>query len=254
MQIDLLWSEFKNIVAYKEKVRFVDRGEFYLIYYSDNGGTFQTSVLKDSGSDQSDFESNYKNQANKKSDEQKDTDGATLQRIKVTSTGWHYQLHGIEFTTSKLNSIQSKKADGTDWNFTTIKFYKLDNGSEVEITGDNLNQTFLDSNCIKTVVDWEPTFDIDIIGGFLRQSDTPAEDIELWIVGAPDISTVYGGSKEFVSNLNLKLLSSGIDVDGKTPKFVPYNSVYHSGKFRLILRHSTGYQHKLHMIFEIFKA
>jgi hypothetical protein len=184
----------------------------------------------------------------------KDSDGTPLSRTKITATGWHYQLHGVEFETSVLNSIQSKKTDGTNWNFTSIKFYELVNSVETEITGGNLNQTYLDSNCIKTVIDWEPNFDIDIIGGMLKQKTPPSESVDLWIIGAPDIAVEYGGSKVFVSSMDLEFMSEGLSIDGKTPKYVPYNSTYHSGKFRIILRHSAGFKHKLHMIFEIFKA
>ena len=184
----------------------------------------------------------------------RDSDGSPLQRIKVTTTGWHYQLHGVEFTTSKLNSIVSKKHDATNWGFTVMKFYKLVNDVETEITGDDLNQTFLDANCIKTIIDWEPTFDIDIVGGMLRQISAPSESVDLWIIAAPDIPAQYGGSKLFVSNLDLRFMGEGLNVDGKAPKFVAYDATYHSGKFRIILRHPAGFQHPLHMVFEIFKA
>jgi hypothetical protein len=184
----------------------------------------------------------------------RDSDGSPLQRTKVTTTGWHYQLHGIEFETSKLNSLESKKADGSDWNFAILKFYELVNGVETQITGENLTQEYLDTHCIKTVVDWEPTFDVDIIGGMLRQAAPPTESVDLWVVGAPDISAAYGGSKEFVTNLDLELMGEGVQIDGKAPKYVPYNATYHTGKFRLILRHPAGFKHELHMVFEIFKA
>lgn len=182
-----------------------------------------------------------------------DSDGSPLQRIKVTTTGWHYQIHGVEFTTSKIDSIVSKKADNSDWNLATAKFYKLLEGAEVEITGEDLNQTFLDENCIKTVIDWEPNFDVDIIGGLLYQASPPAENVHLWVVAAPDISEQYGGSKLFITSLNLKFTDNGISIDGKTPKFIAYDSTYHSGKFRIILRHPAGFQHSLNMAFEIFK-
>ena len=60
MIVDLLWEEFKQIVTDKGLVRFNDRDSFYLIQFSN----FITSVLKDSGSDHSDFEENYKPYAN----------------------------------------------------------------------------------------------------------------------------------------------------------------------------------------------
>jgi hypothetical protein len=186
----------------------------------------------------------------------RDSDGSPLQRTKITTTGWHYQLHGVEFETSKLDSIQSKKVDNSEYGFTTVKFYKLVNGAEVQIIGDDLNQTYLDSNCVKTVIDWEATHDLEIIGGLLRQQAVPTEDIRLWVVGVPDVSEAYGGSKPFAVNINLMYigLEDGVRVDGRAPKYLAYNATYHTTKLRLILRHSAGFNHKLHMIFELFKA
>lgn len=185
----------------------------------------------------------------------RDSDGSPLQRVKVTTTGWHYQLHGIEFETSKLNSLYSKKADNTDYGFSTMKFYKDVSGSEVEITGDDLNQTFLDTNCIKTIVDWEPTHDVEMLGGCLKQKTIPAQDVKLWVVGVPDISEQYGGSKPFVVNVNLVFigLEDGVSVDGRAPKYLTYNATYHTSKIRMIFRHPAGFNHKLHMILELFK-
>ena len=186
----------------------------------------------------------------------KDSDGAPLQRSKITTTGWHYQLHGMEFETSKLNSVVSKKVDNTNYGFSVCKFYKLDGEQEVEITGEDLNQVFLDLNCIKTVIDWEPTHDLEIIGGMLKQQTPPASDLTLWVVGVPDVLEAYGGSKPFCVNVNLKYMGieEGVRVDGRAPKYLTYSTVYHTTKLRLMFRHAAGLKHKMHMIFELFKA
>ena len=60
------WSDFKSLITDKAKLRFIDRGTDYKLDYCDQGGNFECYLLKDSGSDQSDFESNYKSYANKK--------------------------------------------------------------------------------------------------------------------------------------------------------------------------------------------
>lgn len=186
----------------------------------------------------------------------RDSDGSLLQRIKVTTSGWHFQLHGIEFETSKLSSIHSKKVDNTDYGFTTAKFYEDVEGVETLITGEDLTQEYLDANCIKTVIDWEATHDLEIIGGTVKQKSIPSEDLRVWVVGVPDVPAEYGGSKPFVINANLSFigLEEGIKVDGRAPKFMTYSATYHTNKLSLIFRHSAGFKHKLHMIFELFKA
>ena len=186
----------------------------------------------------------------------RDSDGSPLSRTKITTTGWHYQLHGLEFETSVKDSNYAKKADGTNFGFTVMKFYKDVSGTETEITGDDLNQTFLDANCVKTIIDWEPTHDVEIVGGFLKQSSIPSTDVRMWVVGVPDVPEAYGGSKLFASNINLKYvgLEDGVKVDGRAPKYLTYSATNHTNKIRLILRHGAGVKHKLSMIFEIFKA
>lgn len=185
----------------------------------------------------------------------KDADGAPIQRVKMTSSGWHYQLHGIEFETSRLNGIQSKKVDNSNYGFATEKFYELINNVETEITGENLNQGYLDTNCIKTIIDWEPNHDIEMLGGALKQLGVPTEDVRVWVVGVPDVPENYGGSKPFVVNMNLKYLTGeGIRVDGRSAKYLTYNANNHTSKIRLIFRHPAGHKHKLLMVFELFKA
>ena len=186
----------------------------------------------------------------------KDSDGSPMQRVKITTTGWHYQLHGIEFETAKLNSIYSKKVDNSDYGFGVIKFYKDVSGTETQITGDDLNQDYLDVHCIKTIIEWEPTHDVEIIGGMMKQQAAPTEDVRLWVVGVPDVPANYGGSKPFVVNTNLRFIGTeeGIKVDGRAPKFLSYSATYHTTKMQMIFRHSAGFKHKLHMVFELFKA
>ena len=180
---------------------------------------------------------------------QKDTDGATLARAKITQTGWGYQLHSVEVETSTLNSIYSKKADGNNFGYSTLKFYDENN---LELT----TQESIDSSCVKTVMDWEPDHSYEIIGGVLKQIQTPLSDIRIWIVGVPDVPANYGGSKEFVTGgLNLRYLNDqdGVNADGRAPKKLD-PSVAHTNKMRLIVRHNAGVKHKMMMLFEIFKA
>jgi hypothetical protein len=172
----------------------------------------------------------------------------------VTQTGWHYRLHGIELETSVLSSVYEKKADGTDFSFSALKFFKLVSNVETEITGDDLNQTFLDANCVKTQLDWEPAHDYELVGGMLHQSTVPSSGVRLWIVGVPDVPAAYGGSKEFVTGVNLKFFSDqGVSLDGRAPKFLAYSATNHTNKMRFIFRHDAGFKHKIHINMEIYK-
>lgn len=196
------------------------------------------SVLSDyaqsqNDSDKLDFETNYKNLGNQ-SLGQIDTDGAQIVRTKAAKKGWTYYAAGIEFQTSTLGSLYSKLIDGTDRPGISIKFY---NASDVEITS-----SLLISTCVKTVVDFEPPYDYEVIGGTLRHMPVINTDVRLWIQAAPDIPAQYGGSKAMCSNINLKYLASGdqLHIDGRVSKFLTYNATTHTNKLRFIFKHAAG--------------
>jgi hypothetical protein len=182
----------------------------------------------------------------------KDSDGVAYAKTKITTTGWAYQLHCMEFETAQAGSLYSKKADGSDFGFLTLKLFKDVNSSMVECT----DQADADANCVMTQIDWEPTHDFEIVGGAFKQLSIPSDDVRLWVVAVPDVPAQYGGSKLFASSVNLKFmgLEEGVKVDGRAPKFMPYSATYHSNKIRIILKHSAGFKHRAMMIIEIFKA
>lgn len=180
-----------------------------------------------------------------------DTDGAPLQRTKMTKTGWHYQCHAIEFISSKLASVHNADRTDTDLGFTSIKFY---NSSDVELTAGT--QTELDNNCVKTVITLEQEYDFEIIGGNIYQGSQPSVDVRLWVTAAPDLTVAQGGSVPFCQGgANLKHMGAGLvfDIDGKTPKMMAYNATYHTNKFEITLHHPTGHQHAMMMIMKLYR-
>ncbi len=182
----------------------------------------------------------------------KDIDGATIVRLKAAKKGWSFWAVPVEITTSTLSgTIYCKKADGTDIPWVNCKIY---NASNEEITTAGLANINLLS-CVKTVIDFEPTFDYEIIGGALRTHSNPGQDVRLWIVGAPDIPAIYGGSKEFASGVNLKFLApdSTFDIDGRVTKYLIYNPTTHQGKMRIILKHPAGLQLNMQIIIHIYR-
>lgn len=244
------WLQVKTFAVNRGlSIQYVDyNGNYFLSVYDGEFGV-ETILSKEipSNPDLVDFETNFKPSGNKKLDT-RDSDGSILNRVKITTTGWSYQLHGLEFQTSQLNSIESKKDDGTDFGFTIIKCYDINN---VQL----ITQLDCDTKSVKTVIDWEPTHDYEILGGIFRQQTIPIGNLRLWVIGAPDVPISYGGNKQFVTNVNLKFigLDGGLVVDGKAPKYLTYSSIYHSSKIRIILKHDAGLKHNINMNFEVFK-
>lgn len=181
-------------------------------------------------------------------DQPVDTDNRIMIRPTASKAGWVFSLIPIEFTTSKLDSLYSKKADNTNRTGITYKIY---DNTDTEIT-DALDENL----AVKTIIDFEPTFDYEIIGGQIQQKTIPGSDVRLWVIAVPDISEAYGGSKEMVGGVNLKYIdpTDKVQADGRVSKYMQYNTTYHTNKLRLMVRHSAGVQHDLLLVLEMFRA
>lgn len=253
MRIKLDWTTFKAQVTQGGlPYRYISQDNIYFIYAVDGQFEYETSIAQEdpANSDQTDFEANFKTSAFP-TFSQFDTDGAGIVRLKAAKKGWSFWAVPVEITTSTLGTLYCKTSDGSDIPWINCKIY---NGSSVEITTPGI----LDANlatCVKTVVDFEPTFDFEIIGGALRINSNPAQDIRLWIVGAPDIPAQFGGSKEFASGINLKFLApdSSFEIDGRVTKFLAYNDVTHQGKMRIILKHPAGATVNMQLVIHLYR-
>lgn len=250
MEVKCDWESLKEFVLARSlSIQYVDYdGNYYL---SAHDGNFSVSMVlsKEDSDNLTDFETNFKASGNSKIIPT-DTDGSVLNRAKTTKTGWHYQPHCIEFQTSDLGSNYNKDSDGNDLGFTTLKLY---NSSNEEIT----SQATADLTCVKTVIDWMPNHDYEIIGGKYFHASLPAQDLRLWVIGIPDIPSQYGGSVPFSQGgINLRYVGTGngLDTDGRSSKFLPYHAVNKTNKLRVILKHSAGFKHKGMFIWEIYKA
>jgi hypothetical protein len=246
-------------------LQYDDDGTLYTIWTYDNNEVLICQIYKDAvpesaltaysqetnDADKSDFETNFKPLGNTPLD-QIDTDGAHIFRIKAAKRGWSYWAIPVEFTTSTLlGSLHCKTSDNTDIPWVNCKIY---NGSDQEITTAGLLNANLNT-CVKTVLDFEPTFNYEIIGGSLRVNSNPAQDVRVWIVGAPDIPAIYGGSKEFASGINVKFLAADnvLQVDGRVTKALIYNATDHRGKMRIIIKHPAGLQVNFMLILELYR-
>lgn len=181
----------------------------------------------------------------------RDIDGAIIVRTKAAKKGWSFWAVPIEITTSTLDTKYCKTSDGNDIPWVNCKIY---DNSDQEITTPGLLNANL-ATCVKTVIDFEPTFDYEIIGGALRINSNPSQDIRLWIIGAPDIPAQYGGSKEFASGINLKFMApdSTFEIDGRVTKYLTYNAITHQGKMRLILKHPAGIEVNMQVVIHIYR-
>lgn len=189
---------------------------------------------------------------------QKDLDGADIVRVKAARKGWTFSAIPIEFTTSRLQSsnlsssddLYSKDSNGVSRSFISLKLY---DASDVEITSPGPAGVNY-ATAVKTVIDFEPPYDYEVIGGELRTLSTISSDLRLWLVAAPDIPAPLG-SKEMGGGINLRYLSPGNvwSVDGRVAKYATYDPVNHTNKIRLIIKYPAGEVENLQIVIQLYK-
>lgn len=250
----LEWTDFKAFVAAKlVSMQYLEDAKFYYIYAVD--GAIQVSCQLDKNpsdnTDLNDFVNNYKPTANTNLN-QLDTDGAMIVRNKAAKKGWTFCSLPFEFETARLSdTLYSKDASDNSRSFITLKAY---NSSDVEVTTPGvLGANY--ATITKTVIDFEPPYDFEIIGGDLRTLTTITDDMRLWIIAAPDIPAGSGGSKEMGGGINIKYLAPGnvFSVDGRVSKYAVYNATYHTNKIRLILKYPPGANENLMVVIQLYK-
>lgn len=261
-QRNFRWTEWKAQYAVKGlPFQYYDAGDSYSVWSYDGPEALFTQVFKSSppesaltdysaeqaALDLADFETNFKSLGNKPN-EQIDIDGAQLVRVKAAKKGWSFWAMPLEFRTSTLGgSLYFKDQNGTSFSWASCKVYDESNAeitTEGGLTG-----------CVKTVLDIEPPFDFEVIGGSVRTHEDVTQDARLWIVMAPDIPVAYGGSKEFASGVNLRFVqpTESLIVDGRVTKAITYNATDHRGKMRMLIKHPAGYAVSVMIIVEVYK-
>lgn len=243
----LAWSDFKAFIdarAIPVHEKPLDDNNLLLEAY--DGPVARSCKLRSDTADYTEYVADYQANSNPTLT---DGDGYMLQRPKMAPKGWTFQARAIEFETAKLGSIYNKKHDGSNWNDATLKFYD-DEDNELTTQGDIL------ASGVKTVLDWEPLYDYEVVGGFLSRITTISQDVRCHIIAIPDLTEGQGGSKLMVSGINLQYIDDGdrLTVDGRTSKRLNYNATYHTNKLRIQLDHPAGSQNKLMVVFEHYKA
>jgi len=255
MKVD--WDILKTFIDSKGlSPQFIELPGKYIIKTFD--GPFELDCLIQKtdpvivGSEQEDFEDNYKADGNKKM-QVSDPDFRQEVRPVAAKKGWAYLAHEMELETSKLNSVYSKNWEETDRADYSLKFY---DSSNVEITSGV--QADLDSNCVKTVLTLSPDYDYELIGGTIRQMASPLVDVRMWVIGGA-VELGAAGTKEFVSGVNFCYFSATehVETDGRTSKYMKKTTTgvpYNTNQLQFIMRHPAGTNHKLMIVMEYFRA
>jgi len=177
----------------------------------------------------------------------KGSEDELLTRPKYAHSGWHMHKRFMDFTTATKDSLVNIKWDGSDFGDATLRFFNTD--LTIEYTGD---QNELNANCVVTAVDWEISHDFEALGGKLLLKIVTPQPMRVFTVIAPDIPEVMGGCVPFASNINTEFCKE-CTLDGRTPKYVAYDTIYHSGKFRYVFRHNLEDNYRVMFGMELFE-
>lgn len=179
-----------------------------------------------------------------------DTDGRQVTRTAAGKPGWSYLAHPIEFQTAKFGSVYEINSLGVSRGISSAKFYDVAN---VEVT-----DPAYESSIVKTVVLVKPGYDFELVAGTLQQITSPDSDVRIWVVGGV---IELGGPyvKEFCGGLNMSFYSANESVrtDGRAAKYMKKDISglpYQANQIQIIVRHSAGYQHRLMLTLEYFRA
>lgn len=243
------WAVLKSIATARSlSIQWIDLEDRYWLGVYDGIFQVHSYIHKTAESDATslaDFEANFKATGNKSFT---DANGALMIRPKAAKAGWVFGVVPVEVTTSKLDSLYSQDSAGNSRFGISVKFY---NASNAEVT-DPANE----ATVVKTVIDFEPNYDYEIIGGMLQQKSKPTTNTRLWVLAAPDIPANYGGSKEMIGGINLAYIdpTDKVQFDGRATKYMQYNATDHRSKLRAIVKHDAGVQHDIMITFELYRS
>ena len=140
----------------------------------------------------------------------------------------------------------------------TVSFpVTIGQGGEVECA----DQNDIDTNCIRTDVEWMPNIDYMIKGGWIGQLTVPASDIYVWVQGA--VIDGVGPSATFAEggiNMSYVAAQQRAGLDGVAGTILEYDGHPQlpagsgTNRLRFVVRHTAGFRHRFQCIFDIFRG
>lgn len=235
-------------------------------YWQASGGGYDLFVVTDDflliaaalDADATDFEAHHKVDGNSVSSEDdalalgfykdlgnalsipKTKDGREINKPSTANRCTNFNQRPLTFYTAKPGSLHNvNPVTNADWADATLVLYNAD-GS---VSSDG-------AAAVKTVVDWEPHYNFEIIAGKL---DIPLAvrdgTTDLWwfgAIGVPDYPPMYYGQIPYIGEVNLEAAQGRVTADGRSISFLPYNlgGYPHTNKMRFYIKHPSGEQQR----------
>ncbi len=261
------WSDIKSLIdSNQARMNYINRANEYFIVASSVSIAFECAISKGTA-EATEFEENYK-ETKTNLVEPIDSDGSRIQRSKTTKSGWHYEPRSLDFITAKASSLYNRKHDGntidtgTDYGDAAMFFFDASGNALVKgALSDSEYQDLLTANCVRTHIDWQPQYEMEIIGATVSLLNPPTgtERAYIWVIVAPEVPANLGGQVPFMSGgWNGRFFASTGSgttfLDGRGIKYFAYDPVYNSNKFRVVVKHELGAQIEMQFVAEHFKA
>jgi len=251
------WADFKkwlNGTYGALAFTWTESPEAYVVVAVD-GPFFRTvgiNKVDPASDDQADFEAAYKTQPLAPK-EARTKDGRLVVRDSTANRTTNFKLRAVSFYTAELTEgfHNVNPVTGADYGDVTMRLFKAD-GSEITTEEDEIL-------AVKTILDFEPHYNYEIIGGFLDiPSDLKDGVTDAWYisaVGVPDYPPEYFGQIDFISEVNIEAVTSArVTSDGRAVSFLPYNygGMPHTNLLRFIIRHPVGVKKRFQLFIEHF--
>lgn len=239
------WNEFKEIVDSRGMdIILIELSVTYYLYASEQNINLECQIIKET-EEATSFEATHLSKCNKK---RNDSENTSLVRLKYCNLGWSYISKTFQLETSNVAGLFTQNYNSPCTSL-TAKYLKED-------LTECADQADADLYCTITQVDFYPSFTYELMGGRVLQKTTPAEPVRVFVRAAPDISSAYGGSKDFITNFNLEFLGPYYELvsDGRASKQLTYVAGTGASKLRFHFKHSAGFKHRVQVSLELFRA
>ena len=260
------WTGWKSVRDSKKLVtQYDDDGTIYTIYGYDGPEVLSCEIwkgevpdgVKASGLtqeqndiDKADFEANYKPTANLPI-EPKTADGRIDVHHTIVNRLQNLNLRVFSFKTSYSGSLHNVNPVTED-SYNDIEYMLYDS------SGSLITDPTLSGSAVKTVIDFEPHYDYEIVGGFTDLPETlHMGSTDQWFiggVGVPDLPPEMYGSIAYISEVNIEAVqTSRVESDGRATSYLPYKLYgYPTNKIRFYIKHPPGAQERFQIYLELF--
>lgn len=179
-------------------------------------------------------------------------DGRLAIRNTTANRTQNFKLRAVTFYSADRGNVHNvSPITGSDYGDISVKLYNAD-GAELA-PGDDV------SLAVKTVLDFDPTYSYEIIGGYVDlPDDLKGGTTDQWYlaaIGVPDYPPAYFGQIDFLSEVNLEAATTTRVVsDGRAVSYLPhaYGGAPHTNRLRFILKYPPGVRKRFAIYIEHF--